>query len=71
MLMKDHVVLPAIHSFIDIWNEPVLASHRTSLQSALWLVLVFRPAEGRRLSELYGDGVGNTIGENSSIFSVT
>jgi len=45
--MRDHTVLPATHTFIHKWNEPylpLLPSRRASQ------VLIFRPAEGRRLS---------------------
>jgi len=43
--------LPATHTFIRKWNEPylpLLPSRRVSPH--FWLVLISRPAEGRRLS---------------------
>jgi len=51
VLTRDHTVLPATHTFIHKWNEPylpLLPSRRASPH--FWLVLIFRPAEGRRLS---------------------
>ena len=50
MLMRDHTVLPATHTFIHKWNKPYLPL-LPQLQSvtALWLVLIFCPTESRRL----------------------
>jgi len=47
VLTRDHTVLPATHTFIHEWNEPLYLlpaaeHHRT--------VLISRPTEGRRLS---------------------
>ena len=52
VLMRDHTVLPATHTFIHRWNEPYLPLFPIRMQSvaALWPVLISRPAEGRRLS---------------------
>jgi len=50
VLTRDYTVLPAIHTFIHNLDEPhlpLLPSHRVS---PLWPVLIFCPAEGRRLS---------------------
>jgi len=49
---KDHIVLPATHTFIHEWNEPFCFYSTSQLQSitAVWLVLVFYHAEGRWLS---------------------
>jgi len=54
VLMRDHTVLPATHTFIHKWNEPylpLLPSYRTSPQLA---GTHFPPTEGRRLSWLEG-----------------
>jgi len=52
VLTKDHTVLPVTHTFIHKWNEPYLPLLHPLLQSviALWPVLIFCPAEGRRLN---------------------
>ena len=51
MLTRDHTVLPATHTFIHKWNEPSCRySPPAQSVTALWPVLIFRPAEGRRLS---------------------
>ena len=49
---EGYTVLPATHTFIHKWNEPYLSAFTPQPQSitALWLVLISRPAEGRRLS---------------------
>jgi len=51
VLTRDHTVLPATHTFIHKWNEPYLPlTACRKVVAALWLVLISRPAEGRRLS---------------------
>ena len=51
MLTRDHTVLPATHTFTHKCNEPyLLLTARLQSVAALWLVLISRPAEGRRLS---------------------
>ena len=43
--------LAASHTFIHKWNEPYLPfTPQPQSVNALWPVLIFRPAEGRRLS---------------------
>jgi len=37
---------PPMHTFIHKWNEP----YQPQRVTALWPVLIFRPAEGRKLS---------------------
>ena len=43
-------VLPATHTFIHKWNEPSCLTPQPQSITALWPVLISRPAEGRRLS---------------------
>ena len=44
-------VLPATHTFIHKWNEPYLPfTPQPQSITALWLVLISHPTEGRRLS---------------------
>jgi len=50
ILTRDHRVLPATQMFIHKWNEPYLPTHQPHSVTALWLVLISRPTEGRRLS---------------------
>jgi len=52
VLTRDDKGLPVTNTFIHKWNEPNLPLLDPQPQSitALWLVLIFRPAEGRRLS---------------------
>ena len=49
---RDHTVLPATHTFIQMeWTTAAaLRSPQPQSITALWLVLISRPAEGRRLS---------------------
>ena len=57
-ITRDNRALPAIHMFIHKWNEPYLPSTpQPQSVAALWLVLISRPAEDRRLSwpELLGE----------------
>jgi len=54
-MSRDHTVLPATHTFIHKWNETYLLLGPTPQPqsiTALWLLLISRPAEGRRLSWL-------------------
>ena len=50
MLTRNHAILPPTHAFIHKWNESYLPLLPTHSITALQLVLIFRPAEGRRLS---------------------
>ena len=51
VLRRDHTVLPATHTFMCIWNEPLPAfTPKSQSITALWPVLISRPAQGRRLS---------------------
>jgi len=55
VLTRDHTALPAAHTFIDKWNEPYLSLRQLTQPqpqsvAPLWLVLIWRPAEGRSLS---------------------
>jgi len=48
VLTTDHTVLPAAHTFtVPI---PACAAQPQSITALWWLVLISRPAEGRRLS---------------------
>jgi len=49
-LTRDRTVLPATHTFIHKWNEPPAFTPQPQSVTALWPVLIFRPAEDRRLS---------------------
>jgi len=46
---RSRTVLPATHTFIYKQNEPYLRYSQLWSVTALWLVLVFHSAEGRRL----------------------
>jgi len=48
----DHTVLLATHTFIHKWNEPYAFTPQLEIMTALWLVLISRAAEDRRLSWL-------------------
>jgi len=50
MLPGDHTVLPATHTFIHKWNIIPAFTPQQQIVTTLWPVLIFRPAEGRRLS---------------------
>jgi len=64
VLTRDHTDLPATNTLIHQWNEPTLAfTPQPQSVTALWPVLIFCPAEGRRLSWLgqlvtHQDGIG-------------
>jgi len=45
-----HTALPATHTFIHEWNEQSCFYSQPQRTTALWPVLISRPAEGRRLS---------------------
>jgi len=52
VLTRDHTVLPATHAHVYPQVESTVPAFKPQPQSvaALWLVLVSRPGEGRRLS---------------------
>ena len=61
MLTRDHTALPATHTFIHKCNEPYLSllpSRRVGAYR-LWLVLIFRPVKGTRLS--WAGWLGETL----------
>jgi len=51
MLMRGHIVLPGIHTFIHWRNGPYLP-FISQLQNitAVWLILISHSTEGRRLN---------------------
>jgi len=51
MLVKDHTVLSATHTFIHKWNEPYTYLYSAAAERHHTLADThFRPAEGRSLS---------------------
>jgi len=46
----SHVVLPATHTSIHKRDKPYALNPLPHSVASLWLILIFRPAEGRRLS---------------------
>ena len=51
VLTRDHTVLLATHTFIHKWKQPHLPlTLQPQSVAALCLVLISRPAEGRKLS---------------------
>ena len=52
MLTRDHTVLPATHVYPQVeweWTIHAFTPQRQTI-TALWLILISHPAEGRRLS---------------------
>jgi len=65
-LTSDHTVLPAIRTFIHIWNEPSCIYSPAAEHQCTWPVFISRPAEGRRLSwpRWFGEYRGCFVGPN-------
>ena len=50
MLTRNHTVLPATHTVIHNWNTILAFTPQPQIVTALLTVLIFLPAESRRLS---------------------
>ena len=50
VLTRNDTVLPATHSFIHKWNEPSCLYSPAAYITAVWMVLIFHPTEGRKPS---------------------